>query len=145
MAPPTHLGLLDNIQKKALKIKGVDQITASTKLSIPSLTHRRQVATARVLYKIHTHHCPMDLQVILPPPYTRRQTTPLCAALCTDHGQDLHTVVCVWNSLPLNVVGSITDNGLWAFKCRVYRHLLNHMAGQMEIIISDSAIVDNCT
>lgn len=70
-APPTYLGLLDNTQKKALKIIGVDQDSASTKLSIPSLTHKRQVAAATVLYKMHTHHCPTDLQVMLPPSYTR--------------------------------------------------------------------------
>lgn len=43
-APPTHLCLLDNIQKKALKIIGVDQDTALSQLTIPSLHHRRQVA-----------------------------------------------------------------------------------------------------
>ncbi|XP_060796360.1 uncharacterized protein si:zfos-911d5.4 [Neoarius graeffei] len=46
-ASPTHLGLLDNIQKKALKIIGEDQDTASTKLSIPSLGHRKQVVCKR--------------------------------------------------------------------------------------------------
>ncbi|KAJ8364402.1 hypothetical protein SKAU_G00132340 [Synaphobranchus kaupii] len=54
-APPTQLGLLDNIQKAALKIIGVDQDTACSQLAIPSLHHRRQVAAATVLYKMHTH------------------------------------------------------------------------------------------
>lgn len=38
-APPTHLSLLDNIQKKALKVICVEQDTAPTQLTIPSL-HR---------------------------------------------------------------------------------------------------------
>lgn len=46
--PPSHLGLLDNIQRKALKMTGVDQDTASRTLSINSLSHRRQVAAATV-------------------------------------------------------------------------------------------------
>ena len=79
-APPTHLGLLDNIQRKALKIIGVDQDTARTTLSIDSLSHRRHVAAATVLYKMHTPHCPRDLQDMLPPPKVRRRTTRQCTA-----------------------------------------------------------------
>ena len=135
-APPTHLGLLDNIQRKALKIIGVDQDTARETLSIDSLCHRRQVAAATVLYKMHTPHCPKDLQEMLPPPKVRRRTTRLCTATpghaleppgSNTRTQDrtfLHTAVRVWNSLPVHVVNSITDNGLQAFKRRVHRHLL---------------------
>ena len=135
-APPTHLGLLDNIQRKALKIIGVDQDTASTTLSIDGLSHRRQVAAATVLYKMHNPYCPRDLQDMLPPPYVRRRTTRLCTAM-PEHALSppgsntrtldrtfLHTAVRVWNSLPEHVVDSITDNGLQAFKRRVHRHLL---------------------
>ncbi|XP_060775509.1 uncharacterized protein LOC132885169 [Neoarius graeffei] len=134
-ASPTHLGLLDNIQKKVLKIIGVDQDTASTKHSISSLGHRRQVAATTVLFKMHTRHCPTDLRDMLPPPYPTRRTTCLCTAM-PDHALDLpasntrtldrtflHTAVRVWNSLPEHVVGPI-DTGPQAFKCRVHRHLL---------------------
>ena len=53
--------MLDNIQKKALKVIGVDEATAHQDLSIPSLTYRRQVAAASVLYKMHAKLCPKDL------------------------------------------------------------------------------------
>ena len=115
-APPTHLGLLDNIQRKALKIIGVDQDTASTTLSIDSLSHRRQVAAATILYKMHTPHCPRDLQDMLPPPKVKRPTTRLCTAM-PEHALSLpgsntrtldrtflHTAVRVWSSLPEHVV-----------------------------------------
>merc|ERR1712208_54020 len=134
-APPTHLGLLDNIQRKALRIIGVDQDSAT--LSIDSLSHRRQVAATTVLYKMHTPHCPRDLQDMLPPRYTRRRNTRRCTATPV-HALDLpgsntrtldrtflHTAVRVWNSLPENVVAPVTDNGLQAFKRRVHRHLLS--------------------
>jgi hypothetical protein len=56
-ASPTNLSQLDNIQKKALKVTGVDEATALTQLNITSLLHRRQVAAATVLYyKMQTRH-----------------------------------------------------------------------------------------
>ena len=46
---------LDNIQRKALKITGVNEATACSQLSIPSLTHRREVAALTVFYKMYTN------------------------------------------------------------------------------------------
>ncbi|KAI8519605.1 hypothetical protein Bbelb_028620 [Branchiostoma belcheri] len=37
----------------------------------------------------------------------------------------IHTAVDIWNSLPDNVVGRITDNNLQSFKTRAHRHLLS--------------------
>ena len=74
-ASPTILGVLDNIQKKALKVIGVDEATAHQELSIPSLTHKHQVAAASVLYKMHTKLCPNDLNEFCPLPLERRRVT----------------------------------------------------------------------
>ena len=43
-ASPTTLGLLDLIQRKALRIIGTSEVEARTKLNITSLHQRRQVA-----------------------------------------------------------------------------------------------------
>ena len=68
MSASTTLQLLERIQKKALKIIGIDSDEARANFNIPSLHHRRQVAAAVVLYKMHTTHCPADLKRLLPPP-----------------------------------------------------------------------------
>ena len=70
-ASPTVLNQ-HSIQQKALRIIGVDQVTACRELG---LQHRREVAAVTVLYKMHTSHCPRDLQALLPNPYTSRRTT----------------------------------------------------------------------
>ena len=123
------------IQKKALKVIGVDEDTGHTQLNIPSLHHRRKVAVATVLYKIQTSQCPADLQALLPPPYVKHRTTrssivmpnhalslPKARTCCLDRSF-IHTAVPLWNSLPDSVVGDITDEGFQLFKCRVHRHL----------------------
>ena len=74
-APSTTLSQLDNIQRKALKIIGVNEATARTQLLIPSLTHRREVAAVTVFYKMYTRHCPIDLYKLLPPPLKRKRVT----------------------------------------------------------------------
>jgi len=135
-ASPTILSQLDNIQRKALKIIGVDEISASTNMAIPSLHHRRLVAASTVLYKMQTNHSPTDLQAMLPPPYDRRRDTRCNTSIpthaltmpyaktCTLDRSFIHTAVRVWNSLPDAVVGHIKDSGLQAFKCRVHRYLM---------------------
>ena len=135
-ASPTNLSQLDNIQKKALKVIGVDEATALTQLNITSLLHRRQVAAATVLYKMQTRHCPAELSALLPPPYSRRRATrfsvslpehalslPAARTRCLDRSF-IHTAVPLWNSLPVSVVGNITEEGIQSFKCRVHGHLL---------------------
>ena len=135
-ASPTNLCQLDNIQKKALKVIGVDEVTALSQLSITSLHHRRQVAAATVLYKMQTNHCPADLSALLPPPYIRRRTTrasaympvhalslPVARTRCLDRSF-IHTAVSLWNSLPVTVVGNITDEGIQSFKSLVHQYLL---------------------
>ena len=134
-AAPSHLQQLDNIQKKALKVIGVDEDTACKQLNIPSLHHRRRVAAATVLYKMHTSKCPADLQALLPPPLEKCRTTrytldlpghalslPKSRTQCLDRSF-IHTAIPLWNSLPASVVGNITDDGLQLFKCRVHKHL----------------------
>ena len=57
-ASATTLSLLDRIQKQALHIIGINKEEAQSKLNIPSLHQRRQVAAALVLYSMHTKLCP---------------------------------------------------------------------------------------
>ena len=137
-ASPTILSMLDNIQKKALKVIGVDEATAHLSLSIPKLTHRRQVAAACVLYKMHARQCPKDLKEMLPPPLERRRVT-RASTSTPDHAVSIpaakthqmdrsfiHTASRVWNSLPDSVVDTISCTGLKSFKSRVHRFLLEN-------------------
>ncbi|XP_072017132.1 uncharacterized protein [Amphiura filiformis] len=74
-ASTTTLKLLDSIQSKTLRIIGVDEQQVRMDLNIPSLHHRRQVAAASVLYKMHTSLCPPNLKALLPKPYVIRRAT----------------------------------------------------------------------
>ena len=135
-ASPTTLSLLDNIQRKAVKIIGVDEKYAQSKLNITSLHHRRQVAAVTALYKMHTDSCPQDLKSILPAPYIRRRTTRRGMSM-PDHALTVPTfrtksgdrtfikrATDLWNSLPDSIVGQISDQGIHLFKCRLNKHLL---------------------
>ena len=120
-ASPTTLGLLDSIQKKALRVIGVDVDEARIELKISSLHQRRQVAAVAVLYKMHTSKCPIDLRALLPQPFVVRRVTRFslsmpCHALAVPVSRTvstgrtfIHTAVHVWNSLPDNVVDDITE------------------------------------
>jgi len=135
-ASTTTLGLLDSIQRKALRIIGVSEEEARTELNITSLHQRRQVAAATVLYKMHTSLCPPDLKALLPKPFlvrraTRSSLSMPCHALTVPVSRTIstgrtfiHTAVRVWNSLPDKVVGDIYDNGAPSFKSRVHKHLM---------------------
>ena len=128
-ASTTTLGLLDSIQRKALRIIGVSEEEART-------NQRRQVAAATVLYKMHTSLCPPDLKALLPKPFlvrraTRSSLSMPCHALTVPVSRTIstgrtfiHTAVRVWNSLPDKVVGDIYDNGAPSFKSRVHKHLM---------------------
>ena len=135
-ASPTTLSLLDNIQRKALKIIGVDEKFAQSKLNIASLHHRRQVAAVTALYKMHTDSCPQDLKSMLPPPYARRRSTRGSMSM-PDHALDrpkfrtkagdrtfIKRAIDLWNSLPSSIVGQISEQGIHLFKCRLNEHLL---------------------
>ena len=136
-ASPTTFGLLDSIQKRALRIIGVDVDEARIELNISSLHQRRQVAAVAVLYKIHTSKCPIDIRALLPQPYvvgraTRssmsmpRHALAVAVSRTVSTGRTfIHTAVHVWNSLPDNVVGDITENGVEPFKSRVHEPLLS--------------------
>ena len=136
-ASSTTLGLLDLIQRKALRIIGTSEVEARTKLNITSLHQRRQVAAATVLYKMHTSLCPPDLKALLPQPYvvrraTRSSVSMPCHALTIPSSRTvssgrtfIHAAVQVWNSLPDEVVGDIHDIGIQSFKSRVYKHLIS--------------------
>ena len=131
-ASPTVLNQLDSIQQKALRIIGVDQVTASN----TSLQHRREVAAVTVLYKMHTSHCPRDLQALLPNPYTSRRTTRASSsmpdhAVAMPHAKTstldrtfLHSAIRIWNTLPDTVVGKIKSDSVQSFKQRVNKHML---------------------
>ncbi|XP_072020331.1 uncharacterized protein [Amphiura filiformis] len=133
-ASTTTLKLLDSIQSKALRIIGVDEQQARIDLNIPSLHHRRQVAAASVLYKMHTSLCPPDLKALLPKPFVIRRasrlsmpshalTEPVSRTLSTGI-TFVHVAVHVWNGLPDSVVGEITGYGAQSIKSRVHQHLL---------------------
>ena len=139
-ASPSILGVLDNIQKRALEVIGVDEATAHQALSIPSLTHRHQVAAASVLYKMHfAKLCPKDFNEMLPLPLeTKRVTIGPVYSSTPDHAVSIpaarthqldrsfiHTASTVWNSLPDHVVGTISYMGLKSCKNRVHRFLFN--------------------
>ncbi|XP_072015675.1 uncharacterized protein [Amphiura filiformis] len=134
-ASTTTLKPLDSIQSKALRIIGVDEQQTRMHLNIPSLHHRRQVAAASVLYKMHTSLCPLDLKALLPKHYVIRRairtslsmpshalTEPVSRTLSTGR-TFVHVAVHVWNGLPDSVVGEITDYGAQSFMCRVHQHL----------------------
>ena len=106
------LSQLDNMQKKALKIIGINEATACSQISIPSLTHRRDVAALTVFYKMYTRHYPTDLYKLLPPPLKRKRVTP-SSTFMPDHAlavpdvrtnsvdrSFVHSTVRIWNSLP---------------------------------------------
>ena len=134
-AQQVTLGLLDSIQKKALWLIGVDVDEARIELNISSLHQRRQVAA--VLYKMHTSKCLIDLRALLPQPFVVRRATRSslsmpCHALAVPVSRTvstgrtfIHTAVHVWNSLPDNVVGDITENGVEPFKSRMHEHILS--------------------
>jgi hypothetical protein len=82
------------------------------------------------------HWCPAELSALLPPPYSRRLATrfsvslpehalslPAARTRCLDRSF-IHTAVHLWNSLPVSVVGNITEEGIQSFKYRVHGHLL---------------------
>ncbi|XP_072170188.1 uncharacterized protein [Diadema setosum] len=124
-ASPTVLQLLDRIQDEA-----------RSNFNIPSLHHRRQVAAAVALYKMQTGFYPQDLKKLVPPPYTTRRTTrssvstprhALVEPKSRTHSTGrsfVHTAVTVWNSLPEDIVGMISDRGSQSSKSRVHNHLL---------------------
>ena len=134
-ASETTLRQLDHIQKKALKIIGVDEDIALQQFAINKLSHRRTVAATTVLYKMHTPNCPADLAALLPQPLTsvritRRALpshaleTPKSNTKCLDRSF-LHSAIRTWNSLPPAVVGDISFNSVHAFKKRLNKHLLS--------------------
>ena len=136
-ASPTVLNQLDSTQQKALRISRVNQATACTELAIPSLQHRREVAAVTVLYKMHTSHCPRDLQELLPCPYTSGRTTRASSsvpnhALAMLHAKTstldrtfLHSAIRIWNVLPGTVVGKIKCQRVHSFKQRVKKHMMS--------------------
>ena len=136
-ASPTVLNQLDSIQQKALRIIGVNQATTCTELAIPSLQHRREEAAVTVLYKMHTSHCPRDLQVLLPCPYTSGRTTRASSsmpnhALAMPHTKTstldrtfLHCAIRTWKALPDIVVGKIKSDSVQSFKQRDNKHMMS--------------------
>ncbi|KAI8513318.1 hypothetical protein Bbelb_099570 [Branchiostoma belcheri] len=80
---------------------------------------------------MHLSTCPPDLKKMLSKPYTIRRTTrsslstgkhALTVPVSRTHATGrtfIHTAVDIWNSLPDNVVGRITDNNLQSFKTRI--------------------------
>ena len=137
-ASTTSLQLLDRIQKKALRIIGIESDEECANFNIPSLSHRRQVAAAVVMYKMHTSKCPVDLKRLLPPPYQIRRMTRSSLSMPSHALEELksrthstgrsftHAAVTIWNSLPENIVGVISDSGAQSFKSRTHKYLLQN-------------------
>ncbi|KAI8511965.1 hypothetical protein Bbelb_110650 [Branchiostoma belcheri] len=121
-APVTSPVLLDSVQRRALKIIGTDEQEARLTLNILSLQHRRQVAAAALLYKMHTDTCPAGLKMLLPKPYTLRRTTRTSLAMpshaltqpvsrTSSTGRTfIHTGVKIWNQLPDTIIDVQNDN-----------------------------------
>ena len=134
----TSLQLLDRIQKKALRIIGIDSDEECANYNIPSLSHRRQVAAAVVLYKMHTSKCPVDLKRLLPSPYQIRRMTRSSLSMPSHALEELksrthstgksftHAAVTIWNSLPENIVGVISESGAQSFKSRTHKYVLQN-------------------
>ena len=136
-ASPTVLGQLESIQRKALKIIGVDKVTACKELAITCLQHRCDVDAATMLYKMHTNHCPTDLQALLPNVYiihVAHRNTRASACTCMPHHtlampkartstpdrNFIHSATRIWNNLPDAVVGKIKSDSVQSFKCQVH-------------------------
>ena len=133
----THLNQLDNIQRKALQIIGSGKASVCKQLTIPSLSHQRHVPAVKVMYKMHTDNCPVDLKFLLPPPYERRGVTrsslfmplhalflPAVRTSTLDRGF-IPTGVRLWNSVPDHTEGNVSAVRLQVFKCREHGYLLN--------------------
>ena len=90
-----------------------------------------------MLYKIHTSHCPRDLQELLPCPYTSSRTTRASSAmlnhaLALPHAKTSaldrtfpHSAVRIWNALPDTMVGKIKSGSVQSFKERVNKHMMS--------------------
>ena len=65
-AASTHLNKLDSVQARAIEIIGVSEEAASTDFNIKTLKHRRNVASATLMYKMRTDYCPEKLIELCP-------------------------------------------------------------------------------
>ena len=135
-AAPTHLKKLDSVQERAIKVIGVSEEAAATSLNIKPLQHRRNVASATLMYKMRTDSCPEKLKELVPPPFVRRRKTRL-TSLTEQHAVhqartrtlsfDRTFIVSgssQWNTLPSSVIGTIDTENLQPFKTRVNKYLL---------------------
>ncbi|CAH1244388.1 Hypp7294 [Branchiostoma lanceolatum] len=126
-APTTSLKLMDSIQRKALRIIGVNEQQARLELNIPSLHNRPQVAATA--YKMHTNHVPQPFNS---PRRTTRSSQAMRRHALTEPVSRTHTTgrtfthasVSTWNALPDSVVRDISTRGLQSFKTHAHRYLL---------------------
>ena len=135
-AAPTHLSKLDSVQARTINIIGVSEEAAATDLNIRTLKHRRNVASATLMYKMQTESCPEKLKELCPPPYVRRRTTRLNSVTQQHAVQQTRSNTLSfertfivsgasqWNDLPASVVGAIDTENLQSFKIRVNKYLL---------------------
>ncbi|KAI8484255.1 hypothetical protein Bbelb_380400 [Branchiostoma belcheri] len=115
-------------QKLGAMRRVAHKLTPSGRAAVYKAHHRRQVAAAALLYKMHTDSCPAGLKTMLPKPYTLRRTTRTSLAMPThalaqpvsrtsSTGRTfIHSGVQIWNQLPDSIVGNINNNGLQSFK-----------------------------
>ena len=128
--------ILGALRKIANKLDTTGRATVY-KAQIRSLQHRREVAAVTVLFKMHTSHCPRDLQELLPCPYKSGRTTRV-SSLMPDHALArphvktstldrtfLHSAVRIWNALPDTVVEKIKSDSVQSFKQRVNKHMMS--------------------
>ena len=127
----THTALLNRVESKAFRLINSPPLTNC----LPSLNHRRNVASLTIFYRYFHAHCSLELAACLPPPLPR----PRCTRLSTHShpysvylpnarvNQYLHSFIPftgkLWNSLPVSIFPP--SYNLAFFKREVSRHLPN--------------------
>ena len=124
-APPTTLGILDAIERKAVRL--INDPTLTNKL--PCLAHRRAVGDLSLYYRYFHGFCSQELASIIPPLAIPNRTTRLTSHMhpytvqLQKHRTDYFSrsfiprVSRLWNALPSNVFPSPPN--LQTFKSRI--------------------------
>lgn len=130
-APPTTLGLLDSVQRRAIRLINSPSLTNN----LVSLDHRRKVGDLSLFYRYFHADCSAEITSIMPQlasfgrstrlsqhshPLTVQETTHR-----TSHFKSsfIPRVSKLWNSLPKSVFPNTYN--LQSFKSKIHRHLLS--------------------
>ena len=127
----THTALLNKVESKAFRLINSPPLTDC----LPSLKHRRNVASLAIFYRLYNSRSSQELAACLPPPLPRPRCTrlsshshPYSVHLTNARvNQYLHSFIPftgkLWNSLPVSIFPH--SYNLTSFKSKVSRHLLN--------------------